>query len=113
AAAPVRAAIEELPGVLDPAGVAADQVRHHVVLQVRGHGQFAAVEGGVAEAVHARARGDLQGDEVAPRAGDDDPGVDDLAIVPRTVGGSVVGVHRAWSSSIIGGTGSSNGPAGR
>src|SRR5690606_6352894 len=85
ATAPVRTAVQELPDVLDPAGVAADQVRNHVVLQVGGHRQLAAVEGGVTQAVDTGAGGDLQGDEVAPRAGDGDLGIDDGAVVLRAL----------------------------
>ena len=49
-AAPVGALVEVLPGVLDPARVAADQQRAEVLGQVGRHGQLAAVEGGVADA---------------------------------------------------------------
>jgi hypothetical protein len=86
-APPGRAAVEELPEVVDAAGVAADQVRHHVVLQVGRHRQFATVEGGVAQAVHAGAGDELEGDEIAPRAGDHDPRLDDLAVAGRALGG--------------------------
>src|SRR5690606_11679219 len=107
---------QELEHVLDAAGVAADQVGHHVVLQVGGHGQLAAVEGGVAQPVHARGGGDLQGDEVAPRAGDDDLRVHDAAIAGGALrGGLGLGgdVHRAGESCSGEGTESWNGPAGR
>ena len=80
AAAPVRAAIEELPDVLDAPRVAADQIRHQVVLEVRGDREFAAVQCCVADTGNTRARDDFQRDEVARRAGDDDFRGDDLAI---------------------------------
>ncbi len=77
-APPVRRAVQELPGVLDAVGVAPEQQRHHVVAQVRGDGEFASVQRAVAEAGEAVLSGDLQGDEVAVRAGDDDVGGHDL-----------------------------------
>src|SRR4029079_4982271 len=49
AATPVRAAIEKLPGVLDATAIAADEVRHDVVLQVRSHREFAAIQRGIAD----------------------------------------------------------------
>ena len=49
-----------------------------VVPQVADDGQLAAVQGGVAEPGQAVVGRDLQGDEVAVRAGDDDVGGDDL-----------------------------------
>ena len=52
--------------------------RHDVLAQVRGDGQLAAVERGVADAGHALVGDDLQRHEVAARAGHDDPGVGDL-----------------------------------
>ena len=82
-APPVRAAIEELPGVFDASGVATDQVRNDVLLQIRGNRELAAVERRIAEPDDARARLDPQRDEVAPRAGDDHARVHDLAIADR------------------------------
>ena len=80
AAAPVRTAIEELPDVFDAARVAADQIRHQVVLEVGRHREFAAVQCCIADTGNTRARNNFQRDEVACRAGDDDFGGDDLAI---------------------------------
>ena len=78
AAPPVRALVEVLPDVFDPPGVAADEARNHVIGQVAGHGQLAAVERRVAEPVHAFFGHDLQRDEVAARTRDDDLRVDDF-----------------------------------
>jgi hypothetical protein len=50
----------------------------HVIPQIGDDRQLAPVQGGVADAVDAVLGGDLQGDEVAPRAGDDDLGVGDF-----------------------------------
>jgi len=69
--APVGAAIEILPDVLDPARVLADQAGDHVVVQIRDHRLLAAVQGGVADSIDALVGLDLQGDEVAARTGDD------------------------------------------
>ena len=82
-ASPVRAAIEELPGVLDPSGVATDQVGNDVLLQVRGDGELAAIERRIAEPDDACARLDPERDEIAPRTGDDHARVHDLAIADR------------------------------
>jgi len=71
AAPPVGALVEILPDVLDLVGVAADKAGNDVVGEIAGDGQFAAVERGVADAVDALVGLDLQGDEVAARAGDD------------------------------------------
>ena len=60
------------------ARVAADQQLADVVLQVRGDGELAAVERGVAHARDALVRGQLERDEVTAGAGDDDLRVDDL-----------------------------------
>ena len=46
--------------------------------EIGGHRQFAAIERGIAQAVQALIGEDLQGDEVAARAGDDDPRIDDF-----------------------------------
>ena len=78
AAAPVAALVEELPGVLDAGRVPAEEQRADVVGEVAGHGELAPVEGGIADPGDALVRGELQGHEVAPRARDDDLGVDDL-----------------------------------
>ena len=78
-AAPVGAAVEVLPGVFDPVRVPAQQCRGEVVAEVAGDGEFAAVEGGVAPADDAIVGGDLQGDEVAAGAGDEDVDVDDFS----------------------------------
>ena len=80
---PVRAAIEKLPGVLDPSGVATDQVGNDVLLQVRGNGELAAIQRRVAEPDDARARLDPERDEIAPWTGDDHARVHDLAIADR------------------------------
>ncbi len=68
-----------MPGIFDIARIAADQDRADVVLQVRRHGKLAAVQRGVAHAVHALVRDQLQGDEVAAGAGDDDLGMGDFS----------------------------------
>ena len=68
-------------------GVAADEVRDDVIVEIRGHGELAAVERGIAEPVHAGARLDLQRDEIAPGARDDDARRDDLAILRRASAG--------------------------
>jgi hypothetical protein len=77
-APPVGAPVEVLPGVLDPGRVAAQQHRDDVVGQVGGDGQLPAVEGGVADPGDPLVRHDLEGDEVAPGAGDDHFRVRDL-----------------------------------
>ncbi len=77
-AAPVRAAIEELPDVLDLMGVTADQAGDHVIPQEADHRQFAPVQGGVADPGDSVLGRDLQRHEVAAGTGDDDLGVDDL-----------------------------------
>src|SRR6187399_1897122 len=59
-ATPVRAAIEKLPDVLDAPRVAADEIRHHVVLQIRSDGEFPAIQSRVANAGNTGARDDLQ-----------------------------------------------------
>ena len=70
-AAPVSAAIQVLPDILDGARIAPDQARNHVLVEVGFHGQLAAVERGVAHAVDAVARHDLERDEVAAGTGED------------------------------------------
>src|SRR5467141_2089582 len=53
AAAPVRALVKVLPEVFDAARVAADEKRNDMIGEITGDGEFAAVEGGVDEAVDA------------------------------------------------------------
>ncbi len=81
AAPPVGTPVEVLPGVLDGAGVAADEQRGDVVAQVGGDGQFAAVEGGDPEAGEPVVGGDAERDEVAAGAGDEGVGGGDLHAV--------------------------------
>ena len=64
-AAPVGAAVEVLPGVLDAVRVAVDQQRHDVLAQVGGDRQLAPVEGRVAEPGDAVIGRQLERDEVA------------------------------------------------
>ena len=71
AAAPVRGPVQELPGVLDPVRVLADQQLRDVLLQIRGHGELAPVQGRVADPGHAVLGGDPQGHEVPGGAGDE------------------------------------------
>jgi hypothetical protein len=59
-------------------GVAADQARDHVIGEIARHRKLASVERGVAQAGDAVLGLDLQGDEIAPRAGNDDLGGNDL-----------------------------------
>ena len=47
--APVRATIEKLPRVFDPAGVAADEIRDQVIFQVGGNGELASVQRRITE----------------------------------------------------------------
>ena len=77
-APPVRAAIEVLPRILDAGRIAADQRGDHMVAEIGGDRQLAPVEGGVADAVDAFVGLDLQRDEVAARASDDDAAFGDL-----------------------------------
>jgi len=72
AAAPIPAAVEVLPNVFDPLRVPPDQERTNVVLQIRRHGQLAAIDRRVADALDPVARRQAKRDEIAPRAGDDD-----------------------------------------
>jgi len=74
----VGGTVEELPGVLDAAGVTADEELGDVVAEVGGDGQFAAVERGVADADEALVGLDAQRDEVPRGAGDVDLGLGDL-----------------------------------
>ncbi len=66
AAAPISAAIEELPRVLDPSGIASDEVGNHVLLEIGGDRQLAPIERRVPEAENSGARFDLQGHEISP-----------------------------------------------
>src|SRR5699024_1127255 len=70
AAAPVRAAVEVLPGRLDLGLVAADQRGGDVVAQIGGDRELPAVQGGVPEPGEAVRRGDLDRHEVPAGAGD-------------------------------------------
>ena len=85
AATPIRAAIQELPRVFDASRIAADEIRDHVLLEVGRNRQLAAVERRIAEPVDARARLDLQRDEIAPRTRDDHLRRDDRAVACRTL----------------------------
>ena len=60
--------------------------RQHVIGQIAGDGQLAAVERRVAETVDAVLGLELQRDEVAPRAADDDLAAGDLHDVGRPAG---------------------------
>src|SRR5690606_20649048 len=62
-AAPVRAAVEELPRVLDAVGVSPYEHRGDMVAQVGGDGELASVEGRITEADDAVVRGDPHRDE--------------------------------------------------
>src|SRR5690606_14190061 len=70
-AAPVRAPVEELEDVLDPTGIAADEIRYQVILEVGRDREFAAIERGVTEAGNTGPRNNFQRDEVARGAGHD------------------------------------------
>src|SRR5699024_9335315 len=70
AAAPVRAAVEVLPGRLDLGLVAADQRGGDVVAQIGGDRELPAVQGGVPEPGEAVRGGDLDRHEVPAGAGD-------------------------------------------
>ena len=56
--------------------ILADEQRRHVIPEVAHHRQFAPVERGVAQARVALVRSDLEGYEIAVRAGDDDFGLE-------------------------------------
>src|ERR1019366_2886455 len=102
AAAPVAALVEELPGVLDAGRVPAEKQRADVVGEVAGHGELAPVEGGIADPGDALVRGELQGHEVAPRARDDDLGVDDLHTVTPVASWPDLAHHReAWGGAHV------------
>src|SRR6185437_236493 len=85
AATPIRTAIQELPRIFDASRIAADEIGNHVLLQVSGNRQLATVEGGIAETVYARARLDLQRDEIAPRTGDNHLGRCNRTVASRTL----------------------------
>ena len=84
-APPVRPLVEEVPDVLDPLRVEADEQRQHVVVEVADHGQLPAVQRRVADAAHAVVGLDHDGDEVAPGARDDGSSRCDLhpSVVPQ------------------------------
>ena len=65
ATTPVRALVQVLPGVLDAAGVPADQQRADMITKVGRHRQLAAVQGGVTDSDQAVLGLDDQGDVVA------------------------------------------------
>ena len=73
ATAPVGPAIQVLPDVFDTLRIAADQGGQNVLFKVSHHGHFAAIQGGVADAIQAGVGDNFQGDQVAPRASDDHP----------------------------------------
>ena len=64
-APPIGAPVEVLPGVLDPARIAADEQWADVIPQVGGDGELAAIQGRVAEPDHPVLGLDDQGDVVA------------------------------------------------
>ncbi len=78
AASPVGAFVEVLPDVFDLLRVAPDQAGDDMVFQITNHRQFAAVERGITHAVHALVGLDLEGDEVAAGATNDDAGGGDF-----------------------------------
>ena len=73
-AAPVCAAIEILPDVLDAARVHADQAGDHVIREVGNDRKLAAIQRAIADTVDALIGFDLERNEITPRAGDDDAG---------------------------------------
>ncbi len=83
ATAPIGAAIEELPRVLDPPGVASDEVGNHVLLQICRHRQLTPIERRVPDAENSGARFDLQGHEISPRARHDHACRHDGAVATR------------------------------
>ncbi len=72
--------MEELPRILDAAGIATDQVGDEMLLQIRRNGEFASIQRSVTDTVDAGARLDLQRHEVAARARDDHARCDDFTI---------------------------------
>src|SRR5690606_9536477 len=93
------AAVEELPGVLDPRRVAPYQARDHVIGEVARHRQLAAVERRVADPAQPVVGLDLERDEVPPGTGDDDAGGDDPGHwgVLRRSRGSPTSGPRCWA----------------
>ena len=77
-AAPISTFVEILPDILDLAGIAADQKRKNVIVEIAGDGKFAPVEGGVAQTVEAVFGGEFNRDEIAARRTDDNFGVGNL-----------------------------------
>ncbi len=100
ASPPVRALVEVLPGVFDPAGVAANQQRHEVIGKVAGDGQLASVQRRIAQAVNAVFGHQLQRHEVAAGATDDHLGVDDAHDSPRAASGFEVRDMAARQTSL-------------
>ena len=80
AASPISAAIKELPEILDPPGVAADQIGDDMVGQIGRHRELAAIEGRIAQTIDARTGFDAQRYKVTRRAGHDDTRVDDFPL---------------------------------
>jgi hypothetical protein len=93
-AAPVRAAIEKLPDVFDTPGIATDETRYHVVLQIRGHRELPAIQGCVANTRNAGTRDDLQRHEIATRAGHYQFSGNNRAVIRRSRD-RTTGVHGA------------------
>ena len=77
-APPVGAAVEVLPDVLRAHRIATDQTGLEMLVDIGRDGQFAAVEGGVADAGEPLVGLDLHRDEVAPRRAHDDADGGDL-----------------------------------
>ncbi len=77
-APPVRTAVEKLPGILDLVRVSPEQARDHVLTQVRGDGELAAVQRRIPDAVLTVVGHDLERYEVTAGAGDDYACVGDL-----------------------------------
>jgi hypothetical protein len=74
-AAPVRAAIEVLPDILDPRRIATDEGRDDVLGEIGRDGELATIERSVPDSMEALVRFDLQRDKIPARATDDDPAV--------------------------------------
>jgi len=73
----IGSAIEELPHVLDPVRIPADQQGYDVSFQIGHDGHLAPVQRGVTETTGPVGGGDLQGDEVSARTGHDDARIRD------------------------------------
>ena len=95
-APPVGAAVEVVPDVLELVRVAPDQAGHDVVLQVARHRELASVERAVAQPGQAGVGLDLQRDEVAAGAADDDLGGGDLHGAGPVGAGRVMEVRFPW-----------------